>query len=94
MEHLTEYEMLRFVSIENDDAESAALTARVNRHILECGRCAAALRRAVAYHCALGAMMREDFAPRHIALYALDVSPDEVAKAAKMPEENTAYNYR
>lgn len=94
MEHLNDSEVLEFASIKEVNAESAALAARVNRHILECAACAKRIKDAVKYLDAACAMALPDFSPSVMPVSEYDISPAEVASAVRELEgQNGAYNY-
>ena len=93
MEHLTKTEILRFAALRSVDAEGVAIVERVNRHILECPECANAVKRATAYHDVLEAMSEPDFSLSGNFSSIYDISPEEIAKEARLAEEELgAYN--
>ena len=94
MEHLTANEILKFASASSFDVETEAVVNRVNRHILECGECAARVRAAASYCDVVTALSANDFAASDTAGSVYDISPEQVAlEVESLFGREGAYNY-
>ncbi len=94
MAHLSEKEMYDFIRIDSFDAESARLVSRVNRHILECARCAEELKRRERFCETVAAMSAQDFSLDDLLPCDFDIPAYEVAaETERVAEEEQSDKY-
>jgi len=83
MKHLSERDIIGFITVKSIGEESAGLVEKVNRHVMECAECAERVKRAARYQCAVESMSAEGFRSSDIAVCEYDIPAYQVAEEVK-----------
>ncbi len=99
MEHLKKGEIFEYLkAMDCSFGKNSEDVKKLNSHILSCSECAAKLRRAIFVRNAVKSMAEDNFRVSDLAYVDLDVSADEVRRAAAdlsevVTEHERAFEY-